>query len=69
MPKLRITIGDESFDRLFWVARQAEKLIEGGAFLPAAPTWYCDSCEYRHACVSAHQRVVVRTLETMAVAV
>ncbi len=58
----------DSFDRLFWVARQAEKLIEAGAYLPAAPTWLCDSCEYRHACVAAHRPVVIPIREAAAVA-
>jgi len=53
----------DSFDRLFWVARQAEELVATGAFLPAAPTWLCDSCEYRHACVAAHRPVVIPVRE------
>ncbi len=53
----------DSFDRLFWVARRAEKVIEAGAFLPAAPTWLCDSCEYGHACVVAHRPVVIQVHE------
>ncbi len=59
---------DDSFDRLFWVARQAEKLIETGVYLPAAPTWLCDSCEYRHACVTGHHPVIVPIREAPAVA-
>ena len=55
-------------DRLFWVASQAEKLIEAGAFLPAAPTWLCDSCEYGHACAAAHRPVVIPVREAAAIA-
>ncbi len=65
MPALR---DEDSFDRLFWVASQAEKLVEAGAFLPAAPTWLCDSCEYRHACATAHRSVVIPISEAAAVA-
>ncbi len=60
--------GRDSFDRLFWVARQAEKLVEGGTFLPAAPTWFCDSCECSHACVTAHRPVIVPIREAPAIA-
>ena len=42
------------FDRLFWVASQCEKLVDSGIFLPRAPGWSCDGCEYRHGCRSAH---------------
>ncbi len=59
---------EDSFDRLFWVAGQAERLIASGIFMPAAPSWLCDSCEYRRACAAAHRPVVIRVREAEAVA-
>lgn len=50
-----VTCGPDSFDRLFWVASQAERLVESGVYLPAAPTWLCDSCDVRNACAGAHR--------------
>ena len=54
---------EDAFDRLFWVAGKAEKLLESGALLPAAPSWLCDSCEYRAACAAAHRPVVIPVQE------
>ena len=59
---------DDSFGRLFWVARQAERLIESGAFMPAAPGWLCDSCEYGYACAAAHRPMVIPVREASAAA-
>lgn len=50
---------EDSFDRLFWVADKAEKLLDSGALLPAAPSWLCDSCEFGAACAAAHRPVVI----------
>jgi CRISPR/Cas system-associated exonuclease Cas4 (RecB family) len=56
-PKLEVVhvqrlVGD--FDRLFWVARMAQRLIEHRIFLPAAPGWQCECCEFVDQCRDAH---------------
>ena len=40
-------------DRLFSVARDAERLITAGIFLPKSPDWMCASCPYLRACREA----------------
>jgi len=59
----KTTRDEDAFDRLFWVAEKAERLLESGALLPAAPSWLCDSCEYRAACAAAHRPVVIPVQE------
>jgi len=59
----KATRDEDSFDRLFWIAEKAERLLESGALLPAAPSWLCDSCEYAPACAAAHRPVVIRVQE------
>ncbi len=56
-PKLSIITAprtESDFDRLYWIACDAERLIEAGLFLPKPPDWMCASCSYKHACVKAH---------------
>jgi CRISPR/Cas system-associated exonuclease Cas4 (RecB family) len=53
------------WDRLYWVASQAEKLMATGLYLPTAPGWQCEACEYAYACRHAHQQPA----EALAVAV
>lgn len=55
--QVRRTASD--FDRLFWIASQAERQLDAGLFLPTAPGWQCDSCSYLHACKNAHVGAVV----------
>jgi RecB family exonuclease len=47
------TEGD--FDRLFWIASQAERLVAHDIYLPSPPGWQCESCEYAGACRKAHK--------------
>lgn len=44
------------WDRLYWVAGQAEKLMATGLYLPTAPGWQCEACEFAYACRHAHQQ-------------
>ena len=60
-PKLTVISAprtEDDFDRLYWIARDAERLIEAGLFLPKPPDWQCASCPYRGACVKAHRSAV-----------
>ena len=45
----------DDIDRLYWVAEQVERQIDVGLFLPTAPGWMCESCEYKAACKAAHR--------------
>ncbi len=62
-PKLTVVPApriEDDFDRLYWIASDAERLIEAGLFLPKPPDWQCATCPYRHACVKAHHAAVAR---------
>ncbi len=62
-PKLSVVPAprtESDFDRLYWIARDAERLIEAGIFLPKPPDWQCASCSYRRACVKAHRTATSR---------
>ncbi len=56
-PKLTVVPAprtDDDFDRLFMIARDAERLIEAGIYLPKPPDWMCAGCAYGRACRKAH---------------
>jgi CRISPR/Cas system-associated exonuclease Cas4 (RecB family) len=56
-PKLSVVPAprtDDDFDRLYAIARDAERLIEAGIFLPKAPDWMCAGCAYGRACRKAY---------------
>ena len=57
-PKLSVVTAprtDDDFDRLFMIARDAERLIDAGIFLPKPPDWQCASCAYKGACMKVHR--------------
>ena len=61
-PKLTVVEvprGEGDSDRLDWICGQADRLISSGIYLPTAPDWKCESCEYAHACRRAHAEIVV----------
>jgi RecB family exonuclease len=45
---------ESDFNRLYWIASQAERQLDAQLFLPTAPGWQCDSCSYLSACKEAH---------------
>ncbi len=56
-PKLTVTTAKRSLrdlDRLFMIARDAERLIEAGIYLPAAPGWQCAGCSHGKTCRDAY---------------
>lgn len=59
-PALTVVSADrtaDDIDRLYWIAEQAERQISAGLFLPTAPGWQCESCEYKSACKAVHRAV------------
>ncbi len=44
------TRGLQDFDRLFALAKSADKLIQAGAFLPNRGSYFCKSCAFQDAC-------------------
>jgi len=56
-PKLSVVTAprtDDDFDRLYAIARDAERLIDAGIFLPKPPDWQCAGCAYGKACREAY---------------
>jgi CRISPR/Cas system-associated exonuclease Cas4 (RecB family) len=56
-PKLSVVPAprtESDFDRLFMIARDAERLIEAGIYLPKPPDWMCAGCAYGRACRKAY---------------
>jgi CRISPR/Cas system-associated exonuclease Cas4 (RecB family) len=56
-PKFTVTAAERSvrdLDRLFNIARDAERLIDAGIYLPSAPGWQCACCSYGKACREAY---------------
>ena len=47
-----IGIRPEDFDRLFALAKTADRLIEVGAFLPNRSSFFCKGCPYQGPCKS-----------------
>jgi CRISPR/Cas system-associated exonuclease Cas4 (RecB family) len=58
-PKLSVITAprtEDDFDRLHAIARDAERLIDAGIFLPKPPDWMCAGCSYRAACAKAYRK-------------
>ena len=46
---------EQDFARLGWLIESVEKAVKAEAFVPQ-PGFMCASCQYKHACRTAHQR-------------
>ena len=50
------TRNQDDFDRLFTIAKTADRLIQSGAFLPNRNSFACKGCGFRTACDSWHRK-------------